>query len=66
MSGNKVWAWLSLIAGLIILIWWFSSEWGFYGLFMDCWIGGFCLILMVPGAVGLILLLVGFINLIRY
>lgn len=66
MSERKVWASLSMIAGLIILIWWFSSEWGFLGLFLDCWIGGFCHLLMIPGAVGLILLVVGFWNLLKF
>jgi hypothetical protein len=59
MTERKVWASLSIIVGLIILIWWFSSAWGFLGLFNDCWIGGFCFVLMIPGAVGLILLMVG-------
>jgi hypothetical protein len=63
MAERKVWASMSMIAGLIILIWWFTSEWGFIGLFSDCWIGGFCFVLMIPGAVGLILLVVGFRNL---
>jgi len=65
VSERKVWASLSLIVGLIIFSWWFSSPFGFPGLFSDCWIGGFCTVLMIPGAVGLIFLIVGFINLIK-
>jgi hypothetical protein len=65
MTERKVWASLSMIAGLIILVWWVSSEWGFLGLFNDCWIGGFCFVLMIPGTVGLILIIVGFINILK-
>ena len=65
MSERKIGAGLLMTAGLVILIWWFSSDWGFYGLFNDCWIGGFCHILMIPGAIGLILLLAGFWNLFK-
>lgn len=65
MTERKVWASLSMIAGLIIFIWWISSEYGFIGLFNDCWIGGICTVLMIPGAIGLILIVVGFWNLIK-
>lgn len=65
MTERKVWASLSIIAGLVIFVWWFSSDFGLPGLFNDCWIGGFCHVLMIPGILGIILLVVGFINLLK-
>jgi hypothetical protein len=65
MDEKRIWAGLSMVVGLIILLWWFSSEWGAVGLVSDCWIGGFCLVLMVPGIVGLILVVVGLIVLLK-
>ena len=64
-ESNRLNGWISIIVGLAIFIWWFSSEFGLPGLFNDCWIGGFCLVLMVPGAVSIIFLVVGFINLLK-
>ena len=65
MTEKNTGASLSILAGVVILIWWFSSEFGFPGLFNDCWIGGFCLILMIPGAIGLILITAGFWHILR-
>ena len=56
---KKIWAGLSIIAGVVILIWWFPNLG--IGLVTDCWIGGYCFALMIPAIVGVILIVVGLI-----
>lgn len=62
MEYKRIWAGFTVLAGVLIIIWW-VQYWAI-GL-MDCWIGSYCSQIIIPAIFGLILIVVGIIFLFK-
>ena len=58
MANYKLWAGLMITVGLLLTILWFPI---FAPGLMDCWIGAYCTIIMIPLILGIILIVGGFV-----